>query len=104
MDHPTPTPQTRFFWEVAEPLLTDPAVSIGTLMRFPCLRAEGNFFATCDHRTGDLIVKLPRHRVIQLIAAWPRSPTATRTPGVACSPRPAATPARRPLDDRGRGP
>jgi len=31
-------------------------------MRFPCLRAGGVFFATCDHRTGDLIVKLPPHR------------------------------------------
>ena len=71
-------------------------------MRFPCLRANGNFFATCDHRTGDLIVKLPRQRVDKLIAAgdalpfapagrtfkeWASVPTATRTPGVPCSTR-----------------
>jgi hypothetical protein len=68
-NHPAVTPETVFFWDVAEPFLTHPGTSIGTLMRFPCLRAEGNFFATCDHRTGDLIVKLPRGRVDELIAA-----------------------------------
>ena len=36
-------------------------------MGFPCLRVEGQFFATCDHRTGNLIVKLPRARVQELI-------------------------------------
>ena len=48
-------------------MLTDPTTSIGTLMKFPCLRVNGAFFATCDHRTGDLVVKLPRQRVAQLI-------------------------------------
>jgi hypothetical protein len=28
---------------------------------------EGEFFATCDHRTGDLIVKLPQAGVQELI-------------------------------------
>ena len=36
-------------------------------MGFPCLRSDGQFFASCDHRTGDLIVKLPRDRVAELI-------------------------------------
>jgi hypothetical protein len=36
-------------------------------MGFPCLRVDGEFFATCDHRTGELIVKLPRARVQELI-------------------------------------
>ena len=67
MRQPDPTPETAFFWEIAEPFLADPATGIGTLMQFPCLRVHGNFFATCDHRTGDLIVKLPRRRVTQLI-------------------------------------
>jgi hypothetical protein len=35
---------------------------------FPCLRVAGAFIASCDHRTGDLIVKLPRDRVARLIA------------------------------------
>lgn len=67
MDLPAPTSETAFFWDIAEPLLADPATGIGTLMKFPCLRVDGNFFATCDHRSGDLIVKLPRQRVAQLI-------------------------------------
>ena len=67
MQPPAPTPETAFFWDIAEPFLTEPSTSIGTLMKFPCLRINGTFFATCDHRTGDLIVKLPRERVAQLI-------------------------------------
>jgi len=67
MDPPAATPETAFFWDVAKPLLTDPTTSIGTLMKFPCLRVNGSFFATCDHRTGDLIVKLPHQRIAQLI-------------------------------------
>jgi len=76
MDHPPPTPETAFFWDIAEPLLTKPGTTIGTLMRFPCLRVNGNFFATCDHRTGDLIVKLARHRVAQLLVAGEGRPFA----------------------------
>ena len=67
MEPPAPTPETAFFWDLAEHLLIDPTTSIGTLMKFPCLRANGSFFATCDHRSGDLIVKLPRQRVAQLV-------------------------------------
>lgn len=37
------------------------------MMGFPCLRVAGAFFASCDPRTGDLIVKLPRDRVQQLL-------------------------------------
>jgi len=68
MDRTAPTPATAFFWDIAEPFLTRSGTAIGTLMKFPCLRVDGNFFATCDHRTGDLIVKLPHQRVTQLIA------------------------------------
>lgn len=38
------------------------------MMGFPCLRVDGAFFASCDHRSGDLIVKLPEARVRELIA------------------------------------
>jgi hypothetical protein len=75
-DHLTPTPETEFFWDIAEPFLTQHGTSIGTLMKFPCLRADGNFFATCDHRTGDLIVKLPRHRVRELVETGDAHPFA----------------------------
>jgi hypothetical protein len=46
------------------------------MMGFPCLRAAGAFFASCDHRSGDLIVKLPVHRVEQLIQAGAGEPFA----------------------------
>ena len=36
-------------------------------MGFPCLRVDGDFFASADHRTGDLIIKLPVERVQTLI-------------------------------------
>jgi hypothetical protein len=73
---PPVTPETAFFWDLAEPFLTEPGTSIGTLMRFPCLRAGGSFFATCDHRSGDLIIKLPRQRISHLIATGAAQPFA----------------------------
>ena len=47
-------------------------------MGFLCLRVEEKFFATCDHRTGELMVKLPRERVQELIdggSAHPFAPS-----------------------------
>ena len=62
-----PEKPSDFFDDVAVTLLSQPGVSPGTMMGFPCLRIDGGFFASCDHRTGDLIVKLPRERVAELI-------------------------------------
>jgi len=61
---------TDFFTDATTPALAHPEVTTGTMMGFPCLRVGNTraFFASCDHRTGDLIVKLPRERVQQLIA------------------------------------
>jgi len=59
---------TGFFHEISIEALAHPDVATGTMMGFPCLRVAGAFFASCDHRTGDLVVKLPRDRVTQLIA------------------------------------
>jgi hypothetical protein len=67
---------TDFFTQVSATALARPDVATGTMMGFPCLRAAGAFFASCDHRTGDLIVKLPRERVQQLIAAGDGEPFA----------------------------
>ena len=50
-------------------MLLDLDTDEGTLMGFPCLRVDGKFFGTCDHRTGELIVKLPRDRIETLIDA-----------------------------------
>ena len=67
---------TDFFWEASAAALAHTGVATGTMMGFPCLRVSGAFFASCDHRSGDLIVKLPRHRVEELIAAGAGKPFA----------------------------
>ena len=35
------------------------------MMGFPCLRLDGDFFASCDHRTGNLVVKLNEARRVR---------------------------------------
>jgi hypothetical protein len=57
------------FWDLAAPLLARPDVERSTMMGLPCLRVHGAFFASCDRRTGDLLVKLPAARVDELVAA-----------------------------------
>jgi hypothetical protein len=57
------------FWDLAEPLLARPGVERSTMMGLPSLRIRGAFFASCDRRTGDLLVKLPEARVDELVAA-----------------------------------
>ena len=54
------------FWDLAETLLTQPGIERSTMMGLPCLRINGAFFASYDHRTGNLLVKLPAARVDQL--------------------------------------
>lgn len=67
---------TEFFWTLAEPFLAREGVDTGTLMSFPCLRVNGDFFATCDHRSGELIAKLPTARVRELVDAGDGEPFA----------------------------
>jgi hypothetical protein len=55
------------FWALAEPLLAMPGVARSTMMGFPCLRLDGDFFASYDKRTGSLIVKLDAERCAELI-------------------------------------
>ncbi len=62
-----PRPETEFFDQITEAMLEDEAVSRGTMMGFPCLRVNGAFFASADHRSGDLIVKLSKSQVSALI-------------------------------------
>src|SRR5260370_42637169 len=71
---------TELFGEASAPALAYGDVAAGTMMGLPCLRVSGAFFASCDHRSGDLIVKLPRHRVEQLIAAGAGKPFAPPGP------------------------
>jgi hypothetical protein len=55
------------FWELAEPLLDRAGVTRSTMMGFPCLRLGGQFFASCDRRSGDLVVKLDEDQVTHLV-------------------------------------
>ena len=64
------------FWDLAEPLLARPGVERSTMMGLPCLRVGGAFFASCDRRTGDLLVKLPEGRVDHLLEAGRAQPFA----------------------------
>ena len=69
-------PATDFFWELASPLFAADAVTEGSLMGFPCLHIGGEFFATCDYRTGELIVKLSKTQVQELITTGVGQPFA----------------------------
>ena len=64
------------FWDLTEPLLARPEVTRSTMMGFPCVRVNGQFFASTDHRTGDLLVKLPADRVGELVGAGGAHPFA----------------------------
>lgn len=57
------------FWDLAQPLLQQAGVTRSTMMGFPCLRLDGDFFATCDRRTGQLVVKLNEDRSSDLVDA-----------------------------------
>ena len=64
------------FWALAEPLLEQAGVTRSTMMGFPCLRLNGDFFASCDHRNGNLVVKLDEQRVNELLDAGKAEPFA----------------------------
>jgi len=63
------------FWELAEPLLANGAEK-STMMGHPCLRIDGDFFASMERNTGDLIVKLAADRVNEMIEAGTAEPFA----------------------------
>lgn len=63
------------FWELAEPLLAAGAEK-STMMGHPCLRIDGDFFASMERRTGDLIVKLDAGTVTAMIEAGTAEPFA----------------------------
>ena len=57
------------FWDVAQPLLAAGKAAEGELMRSRCIRVGTEFLAMPEYRTGDLVVKLPKERVAELIEA-----------------------------------
>ena len=58
----------ELFWDVAEPMIGSGKIVEGELMRSRCVRVGKEFLAMPEYRTGDLVVKLPRERVDELIA------------------------------------
>lgn len=64
------------FWDLAEALYADPAVTRSTMMGLPCLRYHGRFFASLDRKTQALLVKLPQPRVQELIRSGHGEPFA----------------------------
>jgi hypothetical protein len=58
----------HLFWSLAQSLQKREGLTRSTMMGLPCLRVDGAFFASCDRKTGNLIVKLPEDRVAELVA------------------------------------
>lgn len=64
------------FWSLADTWLTTGEVEKGTMMGFPCLRVDGKFFASLHRENDDMIIKLPKERVTDLITAGDAEPFA----------------------------
>lgn len=65
----SPDIDDALFWDLAEPLIGAGRADEGELMRSRCIRVQGEFLAMPEYQTGDLVVKLPKERVAELIAA-----------------------------------
>ncbi len=60
----------RRFWQLAAELIDDPDyphVAEGTLMGFRCLQVNGAFMAVVTRQSRQLVVKLDKKRVAELI-------------------------------------
>ena len=55
------------FWKIADEMIASGDASEGTMMGHPCLRTQGQFFATVMHDREEVVVKLPKDRVDDLI-------------------------------------
>ena|SRR6188472_1997841 len=53
--------------ELTDDLLYDPAIGRATMMGYPCVRLAGRFLASYDDKAGQLVVKLRRERVAELV-------------------------------------
>lgn len=70
----TTTPE-ELFWQLAAELQRhDPRVQDGTIMSGRCLRVGKEFLALVDYKGSGLVVKLPKQRVAELIAAGTGAP------------------------------
>jgi hypothetical protein len=60
----------QLFWKLAAELERhDPRIEEGTIMNGRCLRVGKEFLALVDYKGSGLVVKLPRARVDELVAA-----------------------------------
>ncbi|MEM1246197.1 MAG: hypothetical protein AAGK22_07480 [Acidobacteriota bacterium] len=55
------------FWKIADEMIASGKAEEGTMMGHPCLRTEGQFFATILGEREEVVVKLPKDRVTELI-------------------------------------
>ena len=69
--------KSELFWDIAKPMLLQGKAQKGTMMGFPCLRtAEGQFFASLEKDSADMIVKVSAERVKELISSGVAHPFA----------------------------
>ena len=67
----------QLFWILAAQLQSDdPRLAEGTIMNSRCLRVGTEFLALVDYKGSGLVVKLPKARVAELIAAGQGQPFA----------------------------
>lgn len=65
-----PTSPEALFWQLAAELsAADARVAEGTIMGGRCLRVGDEFLALVDFKGSGLVVKLPKERVAELVAA-----------------------------------
>lgn len=58
---------TAFFYACAESLLERESITRSTMMGYPCLRVDGDFFASVHPESGSLIIKLSADRVNAMV-------------------------------------
>ncbi len=56
------------FWQLADVLIAEGKAERGTMMRMECLRTKGKFVAGIAFE-GELVVKLSRERVAELVSS-----------------------------------
>ena len=71
----SPLGDDSLFWELAEPFMANGAER-STMMGHPCLRMNGDFFASLEPKGANLLVKLPATRVTEMIDAGTAEPFA----------------------------
>ena len=64
------------FEVIAEKLVLRPGVARSTMMGFPCLRVDGDYFVSVHRDGGSLIVKLSREQVAEAVSAGDGEPFA----------------------------